>query len=90
MTTKQDANFELFLKDMYALYLAKSAAYGPESIAESGEEGIITRMTDKLARLKHLRKTGGPENDESIEDTILDLANYCGLLTVYRSGNWGK
>ena len=63
MTTKQDANFESFLEDMYTLYLQKSQGYGPESIAESGEEGIVIRMSDKLARLKNLRKTGGPEND---------------------------
>lgn len=41
---------------------------------------ILVRMTDKIKRLQTLL-SGGPMQvkDESIEDTIRDLGNYCGL-----------
>lgn len=87
----QDNMFARYLLRMHKLYKIKSAAYGSEPIAESGEEGIIIRMSDKLARLKMLRKNPDTDaNGESIEDTLLDLAVYCLLMLVYRSGAWGK
>jgi len=48
------------------------------------ELGFLVRMSDKFARLKtaivEKRKF---EVDESIEDTIIDLANYSILLLCY-------
>ncbi len=57
---------------------------------QCGEIGIITRMTDKVTRLKNLIfsefKTGksNPAVDESIEDTLMDLFNYAWLLAAFR------
>ena len=40
------------------------------------------RLGDKLARFKSLTKSGGQEvKDESIRDTLIDLANYA-IMTV--------
>lgn len=53
------------------------------------EIGFLTRMRDKWSRMislvKRLLKTGeGPKVlDESLEDTLIDLANYCILLAGY-------
>lgn len=48
------------------------------------EQGFLTRMTDKLSRLVSLVTGHNPRvKDESIEDTLLDLANYCILLAGY-------
>lgn len=44
-------------------------------------QGFVTRMSDKLSRLATFTK--GKEllvKDESVEDTLLDLANYCILM----------
>lgn len=50
----------------------------------SVEAGMFTRMTDKLSRLASFIKKGVLEvKDESIEDTLLDLANYCILTAGY-------
>lgn len=49
----------------------------------SAEVGMMTRMSDKFSRLGNL--IGGNKKgavDESVEDTLLDLANYCVLLTA--------
>lgn len=45
--------------------------------------GIITRMSDKITRMENLFRLRDQQvKDESLEDTILDLANYCLLLVV--------
>lgn len=48
------------------------------------EIGFLTRMTDKIARINSLLQNGVAQvKDESIEDTLLDLANYSLLLIGY-------
>lgn len=50
----------------------------------STEQGFLTRMTDKLCRLASFVKQGTLQvKDESAEDTLLDLANYCILMAAY-------
>ena len=50
----------------------------------SAEAGFITRMSDKLARISTFVKKGILlVSDESVEDTLLDLANYSALLAAY-------
>lgn len=48
------------------------------------EVGFITRMTDKLARIASYVKKGQLQvKDESVTDTLVDLANYCLLFAAY-------
>jgi hypothetical protein len=50
----------------------------------STEQGFLTRMTDKLSRIGTFVKKGVLQvKDESVEDTLLDLANYCILMAAY-------
>jgi hypothetical protein len=47
----------------------------------STEEGFLTRMTDKFKRIISIVKSGkAMVKDESVEDTLLDLANYAILF----------
>ena len=50
------------------------------------EEGFVVRMSDKLMRVANLVSSGNPNlvEDEKIEDTLIDLANYALLLATYR------
>lgn len=73
------------------LLLSKHNDYGPKNIsnAPGGPElGLLVRLSDKLARLEHLRSKGGEPNHEAIRDSWLDVANYgiIGLLVV--DGKW--
>lgn len=50
----------------------------------SVEVGFLTRMTDKMARINSLIQNGKAlVEDESIEDTLIDLANYSILMAGY-------
>lgn len=47
-------------------------------------QGFLTRMLDKFCRLISFSQKGFLEvSDESVEDSLLDLANYCILLAGY-------
>jgi hypothetical protein len=69
------------------MLLKKNAAYGssafePISIFAKGDalEQIHCRMDDKLARIAR----GHAIEDESIADTVMDLAGYCVLELIAR------
>lgn len=48
------------------------------------EQGMLTRMLDKISRVNSFVKQGVCEvQDEKIEDTLIDLANYAILMAGY-------
>lgn len=63
-----------------------------KNFREFGQLGILVRMSDKWARIKTALKERRElmVADESIDDTILDLANYCLLLMAWRKGSGEK
>lgn len=48
----------------------------------SAEQAILVRMSDKFARIANLIDKEAKVKDETIEDTLIDLANYSIILTV--------
>lgn len=75
---------ETICKELNALYGKKNADYGDsfgKSYREYGLAATCLRLDDKLNRLKALRTAVAQVKDESIEDTLLDLANYA-IMTV--------
>ena len=83
---------EISLEDKYALhkqladslnptYRAKNTDYDDsvgKSITELGYVAVIARMEDKMNRSKRLlmNPDATPNVNETVEDTLLDLANY--------------
>lgn len=50
----------------------------------STEQGFLVRMTDKLCRISSfVARQELSVKDESVEDTLRDLANYAALLYAY-------
>lgn len=50
----------------------------------STEQGFLTRMFDKFSRITSFVQKGVLSvKDESVEDTLIDLANYCILMAGY-------
>lgn len=91
--------YQKLLDEMMELHLKKIKDYGPDAINATGEIGITVRMWDKMARLLHLsgwdmrsgtKTTVKSPNNESIDDTLMDLASYALIMLVYRQGKWGK
>ena len=67
------------------IYESKNADYGDsfsKTFAEYGMVAPLLRLEDKLSRLKSLYKKGVQQvKQESVRDTLIDLANYA-ILTV--------
>ena len=69
----------------------KHQDYGPLNIAHApggALNGLRVRMHDKLARLNHLVDNGDTPNYETIEDTLVDLANYAIIGLMVQRGQW--
>lgn len=83
-------NFEEITKEMKALYERKNEDYG-NSFSDTYERmGIISavaRIQDKTHRLVNLT-TGKQQqvSDESVRDTLIDLANYA-VMTIMEMDN---
>ena len=55
-----------------------------ESLGIKTEQGFLTRMMDKMARIgSYVSKGELQVKDESVVDTLRDLANYSCLLAGY-------
>lgn len=70
--------------EMNALYERKNADYGDsfhKSYEEWGLPMAAIRLGDKYSRFCNLIKHPAKVEDESIRDTLIDLANYS-ILTV--------
>lgn len=76
---------------LHETYKSKNADYGNSFGDMFQELGIITAVTrigDKFNRVKTLVKNGKAEvKDESLKDTILDMANYCIMTLIEMDGS---
>ena len=81
-------NFREITDYMYQIYEKKNADYG-DSFSKTFEEFGLTasaiRINDKTERFKKLIKQEAQVQDESIKDTLLDLANYAVLTLMEMS-----
>lgn len=82
-----ESKFESITKEMLELYKIKNKNYGnsfSKQFEEYGLTSVCIRLEDKLNRLKSLNKQGKEANvdDESIRDTLIDLANYSVLAMI--------
>ena len=96
---EQFSEYQNILNQMMVLHKQKSEDYSPWNVKGVGEVGVAVRIWDKTARLMNLlgwdigtgkiSKSKSPKN-ESIEDTLLDLASYAIILLIVLRGKWGK
>lgn len=85
--TDDELRFRNITEKMRETFLKKNHDYGNsfhETWDEFGDKGIITALTQishKYHRLMNIGLGTKPLVDESIDDTLLDMANYC-ILTI--------
>jgi hypothetical protein len=88
MKNREDAHAIVY--ELLEILYKKHEDYGPMNIAGApggAMNGLRVRMYDKLARLSHLGDTDTP-NYESVEDTLIDLANYAIIGLLVQRGQW--
>nr|DAM60466.1 MAG TPA: Nucleotide modification associated domain 1 [Caudoviricetes sp.] len=78
--------FESVLNEMRDLHAKKNKDYGDafhKSFEEFGVTAGVVRLNDKMERVKSLVKNGKAEvKDESLMDTLKDMASYAVMLYV--------
>lgn len=79
-------------RELHETYKAKNADYGDSfaQVRSKYPNAILIRLNDKLNRLETLMNGAEQKvNDESVDDTLLDLANYCIMELAERRHNDG-
>lgn len=72
--------------NMAKTYAAKNHDYGnsfEQSLDKFGLLAAVVRMGDKMNRIESLSKKEAEVKDESIKDTLLDLANYAIMAVMW-------
>lgn len=67
----------------------KQNDYGHENISRFGRLGLLVRVHDKIARLNNLLAKGGVPQNESIEDTYVDIVGYSAIGMMVERGWFG-
>lgn len=91
LSKKNDDNcyvdyFEDIVSEMSEIHKKKNADYGNNFHKRYAKYGFLTallRLTDKMERLENIYEKGEIQvKDESVEDTLIDLANYAVMTVV--------
>lgn len=81
-----ESRFEEIALSLSDLYSKKNPVYGnsfERSLKKYGKISGLTRISDKFNRLEKIITNPDIEtNDESLEDTLLDLASYCIMMKM--------
>lgn len=81
---KSVEKFTEITSNMAKTYAAKNHDYGnsfEQSLDKFGLVASVVRLGDKMNRIESLTKKEAQVKDESIKDTLLDMANYA-IMTV--------
>ena len=102
---KYPDTFEMFIdrtQSMIDLFCKKQLDYGPANIGLGKEVlkadadvlkslmGLSIRINDKVQRVLNLTLNNQEPNNESLEDTYMDIANYCIMALIVMEKKWGK
>lgn len=82
--------FKKIQNHMEKTFIAKNHDYGDDNIGVLGSKGVYVRMWDKMSRLKRLmwEERNAKVKDETIQDTLEDLANYAIIALIVHRGKW--
>lgn len=78
----------------FVVMIERQRKYGPKNITRTSNPigAIAIRLGDKLSRLEELSQgRGDPDaDDESLRDTLIDIANYATIAMCVQAGIWTK
>lgn len=92
MNSKQtlDEAFAGVNEELLKMFLKKHHDYGKGNILDTKELGVAFRVSDKLNRLKYLLSNNQKPENESVEETWVDIAVYAVIAILYRRGLFQK
>ena len=85
--------YQQIINKLYKTYVDKNHDYANSFDDTCDEFGLIApviRMNDKIKRCKSVLKNNDFKVNESLEDTISDLANYCIMTLMWMKKNSKK
>lgn len=97
-----ESTFAELYSEAYKLLVDKQERYGDANIQQLGLHGVISRIAyDKVSRAKKFlngkivageAQLDEMDNDteESLEDTLLDIANYALIAVALQRKQWGR
>jgi len=74
-----------YLNEVLELVAERGRKYGPGNIQEFGELGVLVRLSDKLARLRHTTENF---EDETSADSWMDVIGYGLIGLAWSRGDW--
>lgn len=94
MSKVNEKDIREVLSKMHSVFVLKNKKYGNSfetSLDKYGMIAALTRISDKFNRAENLILTNdaGTE-DETLIDTLLDMANYCVMTAVYIKNGGAK
>jgi hypothetical protein len=80
------------LRDIMARKNHDYSASGGDNISALGVKGVFVRMWDKIHRLRNIvwEDRDAQVLNETLDDTLVDIANYAIIALLVRRGKWGK
>ena len=92
MSNTFEEDVHVVFTELEALLLSKHQRYGSKNISHApggAENGLRVRIWDKIARLNNLLENPSVDpGDESLTDTLMDLANYSAIFILVKRGLW--
>lgn len=85
-----DEAFEIVCFELLQMFLKKHRDYGKGNILDTGEMGILFRISDKVNRLKNLVGNKKSPQNETKEETWIDIAVYAVIAVLYHRGWFQK
>lgn len=82
---------ELIAQKAVNLLIQKHEDYGPSNISDApggALNGLSVRLHDKIARLNNLLSNNKEPQNESIQDTFIDILNYALIALLVIDGKW--
>ena len=82
-----DEAFVRVCQELLVMFKKKHKDYGKGNILDMGELGIAFRISEKFNRIKHLLMQGKKPENESVEESWIDIAVYA-VIAVLLKRNW--
>lgn len=85
MRMTREEQHELITQELHSMYRDKNKKYGDafgETIRKYGKIAGLTRLHDKFSRIESFILNGYEDSEESLIDSLNDIANYAIMLRL--------